>query len=133
MVTQIPGVGQVYLGTYKDSDSDWLNGSRQYKLHVAPGVPVTQFWSITVYDVDSRCLIDNPKQEPDRSSRMDLEVNDDGSTDLYIGPTPPEGKERNWVQTLPDKGWFSYFRLYGPEQAHFDRAWILQDFDKADW
>jgi hypothetical protein len=64
---------------------------------------------------------------------MDLQVNDDGSVDVYVGPKPPEGKESNWVQTIPGRAWFSYFRLYGPKQAHFDGAWILPDFHKAEW
>ena len=45
-----------------------------------------------------------------------MDVNPDGSYDLYFGPTAPEGKESNWVQTLPGKSWFVLFRLYGPLQ-----------------
>lgn len=133
MVTKTPGVGQVYLGTYKDRDGDWLDGNQSYRLHIPPDAPVEQFWSMTVYDVGARCLIDNPTQQADRSSRMDLQVNDDGSVDLYVGPKSPEGKASNWVQTVPGRAWFSYFRLYGPKQAHFDGAWILPDFQKAEW
>ena len=133
MVTNTPGVGQVYLGSYKDKQGKWLNGSKQYKLRVAPNAPVEQFWSMTVYDVDTRCLIDNPQQKPDLSSRMDLQKNADGSIDLFVGPTAPVGKQSNWVQTVPGKGWFSYFRLYGPTQAHFDRDWILKDFEQTNW
>lgn len=62
---------------------------------------------------------------------MDLVTNDDGSVDLYVGPKAPEGLERNWVQTVPGKAWFSYFRLYGPTQEHFDRTWILPDFQEV--
>ena len=35
----------------------------------------------------------------------------------------PEGKESNWVQTVPGMGWHMLFRLYGPEQAWFDKTW----------
>ncbi len=133
MVTKTPGVGQVYLGTYKDKDGDWLDGAKSYRLRVPANAPVSQFWSMTVYDVSSRCLIDNPTQQADRSSRMELQKNDDGSIDLYVGPKAPKGKESNWVETVPGRSWFSYFRLYGPEQSHFDRTWILKDFEKAEW
>lgn len=133
MVTTTPGVGQVYLGTYKDSDGDWLDGTKSYRLRVPADAPVKQFWSMTVYDVGARCLIDNPSQQADRSSRMDLKVNDDGSIDLYVGPKAPAGKEGNWVETVPGRAWFSYFRLYGPKQEHFDGSWVLPDFEKTEW
>ncbi len=29
------------------------------------------------------------------------------------------------------KIWFSYFRLYGPTQDHFDLKWVLPDIEKA--
>ena len=133
MVTRTPGVGQVYLGTYKDKDGDWLDGSKSYRLRIPANAPVEQFWSMTVYDVGARCLIDNPSQQADRSSRMDLKVNDDGSTDLYVGPKAPAGKEVNWVESAPGRAWFSYFRLYGPKQEHFDGSWVLPDFEKTEW
>ncbi|WP_145433121.1 DUF1254 domain-containing protein [Lacipirellula limnantheis] len=133
MVTKTPGVGQVYLGTYKDKDGDWLDGAKSYRLRVPANAPVEQFWSMTVYDVGARCLIDNPSQQADRSSRMDLKTNDDGSVDLYVGPKAPTGQEGNWVETVPGRAWFSYFRLYGPKKEHFDGSWVLPDFEKAEW
>jgi hypothetical protein len=30
MTIQKPGVGQAYLGTYKDSDGKWLDGGKSY-------------------------------------------------------------------------------------------------------
>jgi hypothetical protein len=80
-----------------------------------------------VYDIDTRCLIDNPQRKADLSSRQDLKKNADGSVDLYFGPTAPQGLENNWVQTVPGKHWFSYFRLYAPTEAYFDKSWKLDD------
>jgi hypothetical protein len=132
MVTKTPGVGSVYLGTYKDKDGDWLDGATTYRLRVPPNAPVKQFWSLTVYDVDTRCLIQNKEQLADRSSRQpDLVKNADGSVDLYVGPKAPKGFEKNWIPSVPGKAWFSYFRLYAPTEAHFDRTWILPDFEKV--
>ena len=68
----------------------------------------------------------------DRSSRMDLIKNADGSVDIYMGPDAPEGKEANWIPTVPDKAWFPYFRLYSPKQAFMDRSWVLPDIEKAE-
>ncbi len=132
MVTTTPGVGSVYLGTYKDKDGDWLDGGSTYRLRVPPNAPVLQFWSLTVYDVSTRCLIDNKEKLADRSSRQpDLVKNTDGSVDLYVGPNAPAGFEKNWIATVPGKAWFPYFRLYAPTEAHFERTWILPDFEKV--
>jgi hypothetical protein len=68
----------------------------------------------------------------DISSRKEsLTKNADGSVDLYLGPTAPAGWENNWIETLPDKAWFAYFRLYGPEQPYFDRSWHLPDIEQV--
>ncbi len=129
MATQMPGVGQAYLGAYKDSEGEWLDGGTSYRLHVPPNPPMKQFWSVTVYDVDTRCPIDNEQQIGDRSSRMDLIENDDGSVDIYFGPEAPVGKDRNWIPTVPGKGWFAYLRLYAPTEPYFERSWKLPDIE----
>ena len=127
MKSQTPGLGQAYLGAYTDGDGDWLDGAKNYRLHVSANPPAKLFWSATVYDTDTRCLINNDQQRGDRSSRDQLMLNEDGSVDLFFGPTTPEGKEDNWVQTIPGKHWFSYFRLYGPLDPYFDKSWKLDD------
>ena len=123
MKSQTPGVGQAYLGSYSDADGEWLDGGRDYTLHVPADVPAKLFWSATVYDVGTRCLIDNDQQRGDRGSRdADLDTNADGSVDLYFGPTAPGERESNWIQTIPGQHWFSYFRFYGPLEPYFDRT-----------
>lgn len=132
MVTKTPGLGQVYLGSYKDREGNWLDGANTYRLRVPPDAPVKQFWSLTIYDVDTRSLVQNPQQIADRSSRQpDLVRNADGSVDLYVGPTTPAGFERNWIPSVPGRAWFAYFRLYAPTEAHFDRTWTLPDFEQV--
>jgi hypothetical protein len=127
MMGRTVGFGQVYLESSKDSDGNWLDGSKNYKLTVPKDAPVAQFWSFTVYDNETRCFVDTGVQ-PDRSSRDNIVKNADGSVDLYFGPSAPAGKpESNWIKTLPGKGWFTYFRLYGPTQPYFDRSWVLPD------
>ncbi|WP_328723509.1 DUF1254 domain-containing protein [Streptomyces sp. NBC_00247] len=132
MKSHTPGAGQAYLGAYTDGRSAWLDGGRDYTLHVPADVPAKLFWSVTVYDTATRCLIDNPQQRGDRGSRdHDLLVNGDGSVDLSFGPHPPKTGESNWVQTLPGRHWFSYFRLYGPQEPYLDRTWKLGDITPA--
>jgi hypothetical protein len=131
MLGRTVGAGQTYLEAQKDRTGAWLDGGKNYALHVPPDAPVAQFWSFTVYDNETRCLIDTGSA-PDRSSRDDIVKNVDGSVDLYFGPHPPTGKpEQNWIRTLPSKGWFTYFRLYGPTQPYFDQTWVLPDIEPA--
>lgn len=59
----------------------------------------------------------------------DLKRNDDGSVDLYIGPSAPAGFEKNFMKTIGDDGWFVYFRLYAPLDPFFDKSFKLPDFE----
>lgn len=131
MQSTTPGKDQIYLAAYMDSDGDWLNGANSYTLRVLANVPAATFWSTTVYDVSTRSLIDNEQQQADRSSRMDLLINPDGSVDIHYGPQAPEGKEQNWIPTVPGRAWFTYFRLYGPLEAYFDRSWVLPSIERV--
>lgn len=129
---QKTGKGQVYLATYKDKDGDWLDGGTNYTLHVPADAPAETFWSVTVYEVSTRTLINNKYEIADRSSRMELAMNADGSVDIYFGPDNPGGeKEKNWIPTEANRAWFPYFRLYSPKQAFLDRSWVLPDIEKA--
>jgi hypothetical protein len=131
MITTTPGVGSIYLSTYRDKDGDWLDGGKAYRLRIAPNPPMEQFWAVSVYDMDTRTLFRNEALKAEVSSNTKgLAMNADGSVDVYFGPTPPAGKEANWVQTVADKFWFPYFRLYAPTQAYFDRSWPLPDIVK---
>ncbi len=129
---QKTGKGQVYMATYKDKDGDWLDGGTNYVLNVPANAPAEAFWSMTIYDVDTRCLIVNEQKIADRSSRMDLHANKDGSVTLHIGPKKPEGDAaKNWLPTVAGKAWFPYFRFYSPKKALLDRSWVLPDIEKA--
>jgi hypothetical protein len=109
----------------------WFDGGRSYRLRGPPNPPIKLFWSVTIYDVDTRALILNEQKIADRSSRMDLRKNADGSVDIYCGPKAPAGFEKNWIPTVPGKNWFAYFRFYQPTEAYFDRSWPLPDFEQV--
>jgi hypothetical protein len=132
MITNTPGVGSVYLSTYRDEDGDWLDGGTSYRLHVMPDPPMQQFWAVSVYEMDTRTLFRNESLRAEISSNTKgLQENADGSVDVLFGPTAPAGMESNWVQTAPGRFWFSYFRLYAPTQSYVDRSWLLPDIEKA--
>ena len=97
-----------------------------------PDPPMQQFWAVSVYDMDTRTFFRNESLKAEISSNTKgLQKNADGSVDVLFGPAVPAGKESNWVQTVPDRFWFPYFRLYAPTQAYFDRSWLLPDIEKA--
>lgn len=132
MVTTTPGVGSIYLSTYRDKDGDWLDGGRNYRLRIPADAPMKQFWAVSVYDMDSRTLFRNPSLKAEVSSNLKgLKKNADGSVDVHFGPTAPAAGETNWVQTVQGKHWFPYFRLYAPTEPYFDRSWPLPDIEKA--
>ncbi len=129
---QTTGKGQIYMASYRDGDGDWLDGAVNYTLQVPVDAPVEAFWSLTIYDVSTRCIIRNDTKLADRSSRMDLLENKDGSVTLYIGPDKPEGdKSKNWIQTKAGKAWFPYFRFYSPKKEFLDKTWVLPNIEKA--
>jgi hypothetical protein len=60
-----------------------------------------------------------------------MKRNPDGSVDLYTGPRAPAGQDANWIPTVSGKGWFPFFRFYGPEKPLFERTWKLPDIEKV--
>jgi hypothetical protein len=131
MKTKTVGKGSIYLGSYRDKNKNWFDGGKFYKMKVAPDAPMKQFWALTVYNLDTRTIIQNKQGVSELSSRTEgLVKNKDGSIDIYFGPTAPVGHETNWVQTIPNEYWFTYFRLYAPTEAYFDRSWPMYDIEE---
>ncbi len=130
MVAKIPGAGSQYANAATDKDGNYLDGSKNYKLHIPANVPAKDFWSVVVYDPQTRSELQTTQTFPSRNNKRDkLIVNADGSVDLYYGPKAPTGKEANWTQTIPGKGWFVLLRLYGPLEPWFDRTWRPGEFE----
>ena len=124
MSTKIVGVGSQYATAFVDSRNQPLDGGKTYRLHLPPNIPVKDFWSFVVYDNQIRSQLQTDQQFPSISSqRKGVVVNPDTSVDVYFSPTAPPGKESNWVQTWPGKGWNVIMRLYGPLQPFFDKTW----------
>jgi hypothetical protein len=131
MDTQIVGEGSTYPWTAVDANNNPFDGGKNYKLHLPPNIPVKTFWSVIVYDTQTRSMLQTDQQHPSVSSQeKDLQVNADGSVDVWFGPKAPAGKESNWVQTIPGKAWFMILRLYGPLEPWFAKTWRPDDIEQ---
>jgi len=124
MEVKMVGSGSQYAAAFVDSKGDPLDGGKTYKLHLPPNIPVKTFWSVILYDNQTRSMLQTDQRFPMVTSQNEkLQVNADGSVDAYFGPKAPGGKESNWVQTIPGKGWNTLLRLYGPLDPWFDKTW----------
>ena len=131
MFRRSAAAGSLYwLGTREGSGA-FLDGGTTYKLTVPQPVPAKLFWSLTIYDPDTRSEIVTDQGKAALRSLFELKgKGGSGSLDLYFGPKAPAGHEGEWIQTIPGKGWFTYFRIYGPEAAAFDGSWKPGDFEE---
>ncbi len=126
------GAGSMYYTTPRDATGSYLDGGKNYKLTIPGPVPASLFWSLTVYDSETRTIIDSGQgRGAVRSLFEKPQANADGSFDIFFGPDAPAGKENQWVKTIPGKGWFTCVRLYGPQASVFDGSYRLPDIVKA--
>ena len=118
------GTGSDYGIAYVDSEKRPFEGSRTYKLDLPANPPVGNFWAITVYDTQTRSMLQNSQKYPSVGSNdRGLKQNDDGSYSLYFGPEAPRGFKNNWVETIPGKSWFVILRMYSPLKPWIDQTW----------
>jgi len=123
------GEGQFYLLGIEDKEGRPLDGSTTYRLNVPAKAPIKQYWSATLYDRDTHALIRKMSHAARSSQSQGLQVNKDGSVDLYFGPKAPAGKESNWTPTDPQGKFEILFRFYGPLPSLFDKTWVLPDVE----
>ncbi|HMD96593.1 MAG TPA: DUF1254 domain-containing protein [Terriglobia bacterium] len=131
MLSIIPGKGAKYMMGFTDSENTPLLGQTSYRLRLPPNIPAANFWSVTLYDAANASGLANGRPFPSLGSRDKPAQNPDGSTDLYLGPKAPEGKEANWLATVPGKGYFVILRLYGPTEPAIDKSWKPGDIEKV--
>ncbi|WP_374329869.1 DUF1214 domain-containing protein, partial [Aestuariivirga sp.] len=99
-------------------------------------IPAEAFWSLTLYDNQTRSMLQTPQNYPRAGSQAypspAAEAAPDGTTTIWFGPKQPEGVARgNWIQTMPGKGWFTILRLYSPLPSFFDKSWRIGEIEAA--
>jgi hypothetical protein len=132
MSDKMVGKGSAYAAAFVDAKGNSFDGSKTYKVHLPPNIPAKDFWSFTIYDNQTRSMLQTDQQFPAVGSETKgILINPDKSVDVYFGPKAPAGKENNWIQTIPGKGFNVLLRLYGPLDAWFDKTWRPGEFELA--
>jgi hypothetical protein len=125
-----PRPGVVYIGPVADNTGKPFVAAKTYKVTVPKDMPVGQFWFLNVYDAATFAFIYSPTARASLSSfdAKTMKTNADGSVTIYIGPKAPAGQETNWIPTQGKKP-RPVFRLYGAQEAFFDKSFKLPDFE----
>lgn len=131
MVSMTPGKGAFYMIAFEDADGNPLVGDRSYVVNLPKDIPAALFWSVTLYEAENASGLDNGQPFPSKGKLDNPAKNADGSTDMYIGPKAPEGKEANWLATVPGRGFFAILRLYAPTEPAIDGSWKPGDIKKV--
>ena len=118
------GTGSDYAIAYVDSDKQPFDGNKTYTLKIPADPPVNNFWAVTIYDTQTRSMLQTSELFPTVGSQTEgIKQNEDGSTDIYFGPKAPDGYENNWLETIPGKSWFVILRMYGPLKPWIEKIW----------
>jgi len=131
MVSQTPGLGAKYMVAFIDGEGTPLTGNNNYRLKLPANIPAANFWSVTLYEAENASGLANGQPFPSLGSRDKPAQNADGSTELYLGPQAPQGKQSNWLATVPGRGYFAILRLYGPTEAAINKSWRPGDIEKV--
>jgi hypothetical protein len=132
MIAKSVGRGSQYALAFADKNGDPFDGAKTYKLNVPANAPAKDFWSVVLYDPQTRSELQTSQPFPSKNNKRDkLITNADGSIDVYFGPAAPPGKEANWIASVPGKGWFAIFRLYGPLEPWFQKTWRPGEIETA--
>jgi hypothetical protein len=123
------GTGSLYWLGVRDSAQNYLDGGKSYMLAVPQPVPASLFWSITVYDTETRSQIQTEQDNAALRSLFELQgIDPTGPAVLHFGPMAPTAESAPWIRTTPGRGWFAYIRIYGPEEEAFGGDWRPGDF-----
>jgi hypothetical protein len=124
----------MYPNARVDVNGQALDGGHRYRLHFKAGElpPVNAFWSVTAYGADD-FFINNPLQRFALGDRDPLLLNADGSLDLLVQATPPEGDmKKNWLPVKPGQAFLLNARLYWPKATALKGQWGMPAVERVD-
>jgi hypothetical protein len=137
MCMRLTGVGSQYIVAFKDADGNRLDGAKSYRVTLPRDIPAARFWSLTLYDNETRSMLQTPQRFPRAGSQSyptpAATADGGGSTTVTFGPEQPsDSPDGNWIQTDEDKGFFVILRLYSPGQSYFDKSWRPGEIEVVD-
>ena len=107
-----------------DKNGNPLDGSKNYKIHLPYDIPPNMFWSLIVYDLETKLIIQTDQAWPSiHSQNKNLIKNDDGSIDVFFGPGLPNIEKNPWIKTIPEKKWYLILRIYGVTETKNIENW----------
>lgn len=136
MIMRLPEIGSQYLMAFTDAAKNDLDGAKTYKVALPPKIPEAKFWSFTLYDNQTRSMLETPQRYPRAGSQSypspAAEPSADGSMTVYFGPSKPAGvPDGNWIQTVPGKGFNVILRLYSPLEPFFTKSWRVGEIEEV--
>lgn len=117
---------ELYARTFVDSEGKQLNGENRYLLHFEKEqIPqVSAFWSLTMYGPDFYLVPNAIKRYTIGDLTKGLRYQADGSLDIYLQHTPPQGHESNWLPAPP--GDFNLvIRMFQPKPRMLEKGYTL--------
>jgi hypothetical protein len=137
MCMRLTGVGSQYLVAFKDAQGAYLEGDAHYTVSLPQEIPEARFWSLTLYDNQTRSMLQTPQRFPRAGSQSfptpAAETNEDGSTTVHFAASKPDGvSDGNWIQTAHGRGFFAILRLYSPLEGFFDKSWQIGEVERVD-
>jgi hypothetical protein len=102
MTAKMVGAGSQYAYIERDAQGNYLDGSKTYKLHLPPNISVKNFWSLVLYDSQTRSTLQADAQFPSVGSQQpDIQKNADGLVDATSARRRPWARKATVCRVCP--------------------------------
>ena len=89
---RLTGIGSQYLIAMRDANGEFLDGGRDYRITLPPDIPQSRFWSVILYDRQTRSMLQTDQPLPPFGSQSGtVKTNDDGIDDDPLRPDCARG------------------------------------------
>ncbi len=135
MCMRLTNVGSQYLMANVDANGDQVDGARTYRVRLPKDIPAARFWSFTVYDTQTRSMLQTDQRYPRASQSFPsraAQPESDGSTVVWFSRPSPMASPTTGFRPTPNKSSFVALRLYSPLQSFFDKTWRVGELEPVD-